>query len=388
MKRWVVLLMGIALVLSAGAVAPPTAGQGQPYYYSSFDGLGGHTDIWGENKAFSVSADGTTVVGNNNWGSTNGYEMWGYVWKQGTNMVYLPSFPGEAPGSGGGAANADGTVVGGAGNVGTSVQAGRWTLNGEVWTPEVLGDLPGGDDFSCVWCISYDGNVLAGRATSELGGGASRWTRQVDDSGNPTWLLESLGDLPTGRYNGEARGCSADGSVVVGRSEVSYKKGFTGYRAFRWTSATGMVDLGVIGTRTRSEAWGCSADGSIIVGHTTNDNGSNKVAFRWTAGTGMVSLGCLPGGKISQALGVSPDGSIVVGRGSTRGSGDKAFIWDATNGMRRIDEVLAAHGVSTYGWNVWEASGIATPEPGVIVIVGNGVNPSGFWESWRAVIFH
>ncbi len=384
MKKWMVLLMGVGLVLSAGAVSPPAPGRGQPYYYSSFEGLGGHTGPIDQNRALSVSADGTTVVGINVWVDAEA-ETWGYVWKQETGMVLLPSFPGEPPGSGGGAANADGTVIGGTGNVGTTgFEAGRWTLNGGLWTPEVLGDQPGGEHFSCVFCISYDGNVLGGRSASELGRQACRWIQQPNGQGELVWALEALGDLPGARVNSEALGCSADGSVVVGRGEVGGK--YYGWRAFRWTAATGMVDLGVIGTRKWSEAWGCSADGSVVVGHTNDDYGRNQVAFRWTAGSRMVSLGLLAGGKTSQAFAVSPDGSIVVGRASTRRNGDKAFIWDATNGMRRLDEVLAAHGVSTYGWNILQANSIAVPEPGVIVIVGDGFNPAGYAESWRAVI--
>jgi len=378
MKRGMVLALGIGLVLSAAAVVTRPAGQVPLYFFSSFEGLGGHTGNYCQNTAFDVSADGTTVVGNNNWD----IEVWGFVWKKETGMVILPGLPLAPPASGGGGANANGTIVGGAIlNEEGDVVAARWTLTEGFWVPEVLGDLLGGQDFSGSNCLSYDGSVAVGFANSFLGPEACRWSQQPNDQGELVWVPQALGDLPGGGYYSTAYGCSADGSVVVGWSEVSY-----GRRAFRWTPGTGMVDLGVLGKVNRSEAWACSANGSVVVGFT--DAGKNQVvAFRWTAAAGMVSLGLLPGGKTSRALAVSPDGSIVVGRGSTKKEGEQAMIWDPVNGMRRIDQVLAAHGVyPPPGWWLYEAVGIAVPEPGVLVIIGNGHDPEGFDEAWRAVI--
>jgi probable HAF family extracellular repeat protein len=377
MKRWMVLLMGIGLALLAGAVFTQPAGQVPLFFYSSFEGLGGHTGTYCQNSAFDVSADGTTVVGNNNWDT----EVWGFVWKKETGMVILPGLPLAAPASGGGGANANGTIVGGAIlNEEGDVVAARWTLTEGFWVPEVLGDLPGGQDFSGSNCLSYDGSVAVGFANSSLGTVACRWSQQPNDQGELVWVPQALGDLPGGEYNSQAYGCSADGSVVVGWSET----GSNARRAFRWTPGIGMVNLGVIGRGVWSEGWACSADGSVVVGGTDVKN--QIVAFRWTAAKGMVSLGILPGGKASRALAVSPDGSIIVGLGSTKNQGNKAIIWDSANGMRRIDQVLAAHNVPTNGWNLFRANGIAIPEPGVIVIVGEGINPAGFAESWRAVI--
>lgn len=55
--------------------------------------------------------------------------------------------------------------------------------------------------------------------------------------------------------------------------------------------------------------------------------------------------------------------------------------------MRRLEDVLAAHNVfPPAGWRLVYANGIATPEPGVIVIVGLGFNPDGTTEAWRAVM--
>jgi probable HAF family extracellular repeat protein len=92
----------------------------------------------------------------------------------------------------------------------------------------------------------------------------------------------------------EAHGVSADGSVVVGIS---------GGRAFRWTAARGMQDLGTLGGYL-SVAHGVSADGSVVVGEAQNAAGQRR-AFRWTAARGMQDLGTL-GGDWSEALAFPP----------------------------------------------------------------------------------
>jgi probable HAF family extracellular repeat protein len=371
MKRWVVLLMGAGLVFSAGAVIAPPEGQVPS---GSFQALGCPDPDYFYSSAYDVSLDGTTVVGNTS--------RLGFVWKESTGSVTLPGVNGIVSSAAEGVSS-DGMIV--AGSVYTlpwehGQETCRWTLVEGQWVPEPLGDLAGGEYRSYGRSMSPDGKVIVGFASSDLGGEACRWT--LSDG---TWVLKGLGDLPGGDYASEAYGCSADGSVVVGRSEVG-KNGY-GWRAFLWTTDTGMVDLGVIGKRKWSEAYGCSADGSVVVGLTDDDFQRNQVAFRWTAATGMVSLGILPGGKTSRALAVSPDGSIVVGGSSTKKDGVRAFIWDAANGMLRVEDVLAAHNVfPPAGWRLVYANGIATPEPGVIVIVGLGFNPGGDTEAWRAVI--
>jgi probable HAF family extracellular repeat protein len=366
MKRWMVLLVGVGLVFSAGAVSPRPAGQ---VPYGSFQALGFVDPYYLYSTALDVSLDGATVVGIT---TRNGF-----VWKEPTGSVALPGVFDISSAAEG--VSSDGMIV--AGSVYTEPweqgqETCRWTFDEGQWVPEVLGDLAGGEYRSYARGMSLDGNVIVGLASSDLGAEACSWT--LSDG---TWVIAGLGDLPGGAFWSEAYGCSADGSVVIGQGSSD-----VGCRAFRWTEA-GMVDLGVVGKRKYSAAWGCSSDGSVVVGETFTTRGRDEVAFRWTAATGMVSLGVLPGGKYSEADAVSPDGSVVVGGASTKKDGVKAFIWDAANGMLLLEDVLAAHNVfPPAGWKLVYANGIATPEPGVIVIVGLGLNPDGNREAWRAVI--
>ena len=89
------------------------------------------------------------------------------------------------------------------------------------------------------------------------------------------------------------------------------------YEAFRWTESAGMQGLGHLPGDTQSQANDVSADGSIVIG-LSYVSYSQPHAFRWTDGAGMVGLGTLPGFSHSDARGISADGLVIVGGSSTR----------------------------------------------------------------------
>jgi probable HAF family extracellular repeat protein len=125
-----------------------------------------------------------------------------------------------------------------------------------------------------------------------------------------TWL----GTLP-GYNRSEASGVSADGSVVVGLASGAAEQP----RAFRWTAAGGMQDLGTLGG-SGSAAYGVSADGSVVVGVAENAAGWDR-AFRWTAAGGMEDLNTTyaslltNGSVLIEANAISPNGRYIVGWG-------------------------------------------------------------------------
>ena len=107
-----------------------------------------------------------------------------------------------------------------------------------------------------------------------------------------------------------------DGSVVVGSSSSA-----SGYEAFRWTKATGMVGLGDLpGGEFRSDANSLSIDGSVVVGVGSSTSGPE--VFRWTDATGMVGLG-LHGLAVAN----SADGKVILAIASN-GSNKSVVIWD------------------------------------------------------------
>ena len=118
-------------------------------------------------------------------------------------------------------------------------------------------------------------------------------------------------------------------------------------------------------------AWalGISPDGSIVVGQ--SDSSTGFQAFRWTAADGMISIGG------SVALDASNDGTLVGY------DGVEAVVWDETNVMRAVQDVLVGLGLDLTGWSLLRATGISDDGR---TIVGAGTNPAGRSEAWIAVI--
>ncbi len=98
----------------------------------------------------------------------------------------------------------------------------------------------------------------------------------------------------------------------------------------------------------------------------------------------MVGLGDLTGGEYcSEAYGVLADGSVVVGM-SKSALGNEAFIWDQTNGMRSLQDVLVNdYGLDLTGWTLTSAWGVSANG---LSFVGYGTNPDGDTEAWIATV--
>ena len=110
---------------------------------------------------------------------------------------------------------------------------------------------------------------------------------------------------------------------------------------------------------------------------------SGEEAYYWTQQSGKVSLGDLPGGEFrSEARAVSADGSVIVGRVWTD-KGAEAFIWDATNGMRNLQDVLTGYGLDLTGWQL-DNYHFGISDDGM-TIVGGGKHFSNY-EAWVAHI--
>ena len=127
--------------------------------------------------------------------------------------------------------------------------------------------------------------------------------------------LTNLGSLETSDFSSSASGVNADGTVVVGTGASDT----TNSRAFRWTLAGGMENLGTLPGLPYAAATGVSADGLVVVGRCSNSNESDVVPFRWTSATGlealsMSSASCAPS-NFGIACGISGDGAVIVGYG-------------------------------------------------------------------------
>jgi probable HAF family extracellular repeat protein len=344
-------------------VAPELAFAQAPFFMAVGDASGDRVE--------EVSGDGSVVIG----------------WKQGFSGNPDQAFRWTSSGGrvvlGGATRRAfdishDASVITGRADFGSGTETFKWTSAGGATS---LGDLLGGGFGGGILSgVSGDGLIVVGESSSTLGTEAFRW--------DLTTGIVGLGDLAGGQFNSQARAASYDGSVIVGGSASTLGS----LEAFRWTSSGGMVGLGsltgstVPGTTFASVAHDVSANGSVLVGWSRSTNTTFLEAFRWTSPTGMVGLGFLAGDRVSGAHAVSSDGSIIVGSSRPTDSSvtNRAFIWDATNGMRDLRTVLTTeYGLNVNGWELGLATGVSADGR---TIVGQGSNPQGNSASWIAYL--
>jgi uncharacterized membrane protein len=276
--------------------------------------------------------------------------------------------------------SADGSVVVGSNDQYRPV---RWTLaTGAV----AQGTVAGFELYSGAQAVSGDGQILVGVA-----GGDSNTMCFSNCPGFPsqprheTTAFRQAGPgqnlnrrTPLAGYGSSfARGISGDGTVIVGES-LNYVCNVCGgslvgsRAACMWIGGGPPISLGALPGVSLSTARAASADGSVVVGT------DSARAFRWTAAGGMVDVGAFYSGDSARA--VSADGSVVVGQDGALG----AFIWDAGRGVRGVRNVLQNElGLNMSGWMLAVAVGVSADGR---TIVGNGTNPSGQQEAWIAFL--
>ena len=361
---------------------------------------------------FSVSGDGTTVVGwstantDTHDGDTTTQE--GFTWTSTGGMVGLGTFQGsvgtqtldtQARG-----VNSDGTQVAGYGSIndptlGPSTEAFRYA-NTTGGTFTVLADSGTPFQSSVANAISGDGNTVVGQHLDNNFNECAFFYR------SSVGFQELLGyGLSTAFHSGNARGVNSDGSRIVGQevyhgnNSVPVKEGAT--VATLWnvdSTGTGSTPIELpeftnVGSVYESVANGISANGNAAVGYAVAPVGSTAnvtQAVEWVIhGSGSsttvdapIGLGFIDGTSTtdvttlnSMADAASADGSIVVGESRTdkhtSTSHDEAFIWFAGSnpegGTGTMDDLydyltsLSPSLASTMsGWTLTEATGISS----------------------------
>jgi probable HAF family extracellular repeat protein len=304
----------------------------------------------GDSAAFAtaVNADGSVVVGMT--GLPNSLTGHALRWTAATGMVDIGIPP---PGqswnySAAYGVSADGSVVAGAAQTAVTPDGGGQGV-AFVWQSTtgvvVLSNL--GLSGSAAYAVSADGTTVVGISYPGIAPHAALWVNGG--------AAQDLGVLCNCSSIGEsfAYAVSADGFVVVGKASISVNN-YSGH-AFRWTQATGMVDLGALSSdpTARSVATSVSADGSVVVGWSDVGSSPNftQHIFRWTQADGIVDI--TPNGYDSAhgtivpiSISVDASGSIVYG---AIGGTNVLNRWTITKGWQNVQDLLMAAGIELGG---------------------------------------
>ncbi|HEX3730765.1 MAG TPA: hypothetical protein VHV47_13230 [Opitutaceae bacterium] len=388
----------------------------------TFTGIGDPPAGGAQTTMKAISADGSVIAGITTKAGLLSEGLspdQGYAWS-GDSITVMGYLPGAVT-SVANRVSADGSVLTGscespAPAVPVSTyksQAFRWTAR---YGMRAIPLLPGGDSVG-IAAISEDGSVMAGGGNASTG---------IDPSGNPTGVTinlirwtpadgtVSLG-FPDGWHFAEGTGISSDGEVIAGEGA----DGTWNSQAFVWTQGGGFTLLGYLPGASESEAVALSGDGSTVVGVSSGQafrwtrqggmqglGGTNSTAvavsaagrtvavvsslggqsftsFRWTVSDGAVPLGNLPGGgSYCYVTGMSAGGGILVGN-SDSATGIQAFVWTPAHGIQSLADVLAnSYHLDVAGWRLTNPQISSDGQ----TIAGDGVDPYGQTEAWKASI--
>lgn len=220
--------------------------------------------------------------------------------------------------------------------------------------------------------------AVCGTISGSSGQAAARWTS--------TSGLATLGSL--GVVGSTSSSINSNGDIAGTYSYSSGGSNASG--AFRWTSNSGLQGLSTLGGAHASGK--AINDSGIIVGEATEADGLVKAAM-WNVSGVATNLGTLAGTNFATATGVNNAGTVVGYSGSS------AFTWTSTGGMKALQSVASATGMtanainqsgeiagtayvngSTYGV-VWSASGTLTnfgKIDNTTSMAITGINDTGF----------
>ena len=193
-------------------------------------------------------------------------------------------------------------------------------VDGFIWrwrTEPAPTIIPGGT----IEAVSDDGTVVAGNIHDQVVDAdvAAIWTQATG------W--QSLGWLPGALScpnRSQSYDISGDGSTIVGLSWVGCNS-----RGFRWTAATGMQELQVLG-QGNNRCSAISDDGSALGGFAASQGVIDRTLAYWAPDTSGTLIDPT---KLSEVSGFNNDGRFSVGTGALPGQNYmRAFVRDQQTG--------------------------------------------------------
>jgi len=232
-------------------------------------------------------------------------------------------------------------VHGEANQAGLWTEAGGWLDLGSVYPNGcVIDPKTGAQDESGAWDLSADGSVAVGLLWNECNAEAFRWSEATG-----LVPLELLGASFPGSPNppsNRATKISDDGSLVGGFAQTAIVDRWPAI--WRENGDAFLLPAAVFTSDSPGEILSVSADGSRVAGIW------NLEGFTWTTFGGVQKLGFLPGGSAGGQTfpnAIAADGQLIFGK-TSNGFFDPpvAFVWTQAQGMRSLAGIAAASGVS------------------------------------------
>lgn len=348
MRRCMVVLAALVLVSSAVA--------GVGFYPLGTPGTSGFR--WSD--AYGVTNDGM-VVGSMHDDAVGTYDVRAFSWTASTGLtdigalgtsMYTQTYAR--------AVTPDGAVI--IGESGDPYTSFRVVAGSPI---EDLG-YPSFADQSALYDVSDDGNTAVGLICTLDEGmyHAARWnaTSGWQDLG----LLNSATD-----YESTANAVSGDGSVVAG-----YCTGDR-FEAFRWTAATGMVELDNPYGVYDAAAIAMSESGDAVTGQASNANGDSKAVLWGADGKGEI-LEAWAGYGYAAGYGISGDGTIICGT-MENGVQARAVFWTADGQLYDLMTYLADAGIDLTGWQLTDLTEVSQNG---LYLTGRGINADGNMEAF------
>lgn len=342
-------------------------------YAASFQGLGDLTGGPVYSDAWSTSADGGVIVGAS--GSANGQEA--FRWTEEEGMVPLGDLPGGQFQSIATAVSSNGSLITGFGSI-THYKAFQYTSgNGMTELPSsVTINNQTYNYYTIAKGISADGSVLIGKANylNASLDGPVQGDKACYWADNQMYLLTPPG------YNSfsgaQAQAISADASTIL--IGTNYNTGYL------WSESSGFLELPSMDV-TKGPFYLMSGDAAVLGGH----NRDTRTSFLWSEQAGFTQIE-LPNGYFDNHIGaLNSNGSVVGGQlikefaASYDPQNYEAYLWDTTNGIQSVKDILTTQGINLDGWILTGVSGISNDG---FTICGNGINPDGYSEAWIATI--
>jgi hypothetical protein len=298
-----------------------------------------------------------------------------------------------------------------------------WTTTGGLKALPNLATNTTGTTFVTASAITPDAAYIAARSRNVASGGTRNAVR-VTTSG---LINLDLGGL-AGTSNSAAVAISSNGSILYGLTNNNSQ-------AVRYTAsgpAGALIPFLNAGDNQSGPAGrGCSADGSVMVGTSTNTNSGHNGAFRYVQGTGVSAVPYLAGGTWNLALAVSPDGHLTLANGNSAsapqgefylhnattsaitplgtpdgnrgsfgsggmtadgsvvvasingGNGSASYVHNS-HGWHNLQTVAAAAGVNLTGWTLDPVAGMSADGTLVWGMGTHNGNPEGFVVDFAA----